>query len=189
MAEDDQAEERHHERVWRRVIAGLGVCAALVIIFHRPVLLAIGRQVALRYASRENLKIDFRLEGNPFTRLTARNFHAFPTGPSAIESIDIDQLHVDYNLFGFARHGVSRLFDNVEARSARIVLNPSKAPLRARPPEARLQLPKFFPERLRLTDTTLVVRNQPEDFVAEGIDLELDPRHPGFRVIRGHFFA
>ena len=91
MAEDDQAEERHHRRVWRRVIAGLGVCAALVIIFHRPVLLAIGRQVALRYASRENLKIDFRLEGNPFTRLTARNLHAFPTGPSAIESIDIDQ--------------------------------------------------------------------------------------------------
>jgi hypothetical protein len=35
------------------------------------------------------LKIDFRLEGNPFARLTARNFHAFPTGPSAIESIDI----------------------------------------------------------------------------------------------------
>src|SRR5439155_27373875 len=85
----------------------------------------------------------------------------------------------DYNLFGFARHGVSRLFDNVEARSARIVLNPSKAPLRTRPPNARLQLPKFFPERLRLTDTTLVVRNQPEDFVAKGIALDLNPRAPG----------
>jgi hypothetical protein len=179
VAEDDQSDAWRHRRLWRRVIASLGVCAALVLIFHRPVLLAIGRQVALRYASRENLKIDFRLEGNPFTRLTARNFHAFPTGPSAIESIDIDQLHVDYNLFGFVRHGISRLFDNVEARSARIVLNPSKAPLRARPPKARLQLPKFFPERLRLTDTTLVVRNQPEDFVAEGIDLDLNPRAPG----------
>src|SRR5205807_3704897 len=160
-------------------MVGFGVAVVLLIIFHRPLLLAIGRQIALRYASRENLKIDFRLEGNPFTRLTARNFHAFATGPSAIESIDIDQLHVDYNLFGFARHGVSRLFDNVEARSARIVLNPSKAPRRTRPPKARLQLPKFFPERLRLTDTTLVVRNQPEDFVAEGIDLDLNPRAPG----------
>jgi hypothetical protein len=180
VAEDDQAEARHHKRrLWRRVLAGLAVCAALLIVFHRPILLAVGRQIALRYASRENLKIDFRLEGNPFTRLTARNFHAFATGPSAIESIDIDQLHVDYNLFGFARHGVSRLFDNVEARSARIVLNPSKAPLRTRPPKARLQLPKFFPERLRLSDTTLVVRNQPEDFVAEGIDLDLNPRAPG----------
>jgi hypothetical protein len=179
VAEDDQSKAQRHGRIRRRVMVGFGIAVALLIIFHRPVLLAIGRQVALRYASRENLKIDFRLEGNPFTRLTARNLHAFPTGPSAIESIDIDQLHVDYNLFGFARHGVSRLFDNVEARSARIVLNPSKAPLRARPSRAQLKLPRFFPERLRLTDTTLVVRNQPEDFVAEGIDLDLNPRAPG----------
>jgi len=160
-------------------MVGLAVCAALVIIFHRPILVAVGRQISLRYASRANLKIDFRLEGNPFSHLTARNFHAFPTGPSPIESIDIDQLYVDYDLFGFARHGLSRLFKNVEARSARIVLNPSKAPLRARPPKPQLKLPRFFPERIRLTDATLVVKNQPEDFVAEGINVDLDPRHPG----------
>jgi len=179
VAADDESKARHHGRLWRRVIAGLAVCVALLIIFHRPILLAIGRKIALRYAAKENLKIDFVLEGNPFKRLTARNFHAFPSGPSAIESIDIDQLHVVYDLFGFWRHGPSRLFDNVEARSARIVLNPANAPLRARAPRARLQLPKFFPERIRLTDATLIVRNQPVDFVAEGIDLELDPRRPG----------
>ena len=179
MAEDDQAQAPYSGRLRRRVMVGLAVCAALVIIFHRPILVAVGRQIALRYASRANLKIDFRLEGNPFSHLTARNFHAFPTGPSPIESIDIDQLYVDYDLFGFARHGLSRLFKNVEARSARIVLNPSKAPLRARPPKPQLKLPRFFPERIRLTDATLVVKNQPEDFVAEGINVDLDPRHPG----------
>ena len=151
----------------------------LLLILHRPILLAVGRQIALRYAAKENLKIEFVLEGNPFARLTARNVHAFPTGPSAIESIDIDQLHVDYNLFGFARHGISHLFDNVEMRSARIVFNPSKAPLRTRPPKPHLKLPRFFPERFRATETTVIIRNQPDDFVAEGIDLELDPRHPG----------
>jgi len=179
VAEDDQAQARYSGRLRRRVMVGLAVCAALVIIFHRPILVAVGRQIALRYASRANLKIDFRLEGNPFSHLTARHFHAFPTGPSTIESIDIDQLYVDYDLFGFARHGLSRLFKNVEARSARIVLNPSKAPLRARPPKPQLKLPRFFPERIRLTDATLVVKNQPEDFVAEGINVDLDPRHPG----------
>ena len=179
MPADDESKAQRHGRIWRRVWIGLAICVGLLIIFHRPILLAIGRQIALRYAAKENLKIDFVVEGNPFTRLTARNFHAFPTGPSAIESIDIDQLHVDYDLFGFWRHGISRLFDNVEARSARIVFNPSKSPLRTRPPKPHLKLPKFFPERVRLTDTTVVVRNQPDDFVAEGIDLELDPRHPG----------
>ncbi|OLA97878.1 MAG: hypothetical protein AUH19_02800 [Verrucomicrobia bacterium 13_2_20CM_55_10] len=179
MAEHDQGEARRHGRLWRRVLAGLAICVALLIIFHRPILVAVGRQIALRYAAKQHLKIDFRLEGNPFSHLTARNFHAFPTGPSPIESIDIDQLYVDYDLLGFARHGLSRLFENVEARSARIVLNPSKAPLRTRPPRPQLKLPRFFPERVRLKNATLVVRNQPEDFVAEGVDLDLDPRHPG----------
>ena len=179
MTEEDQSRTRRDGRLWRRVMVGIAICAAALIIFHRPTLLAIGRHIALRYAAQQNLKMDFRLEGNPFTRLTARNVHAFPTGPSAIESIDIDQLHVDYNLFGFARHGISHLFDNVEMRSARIVFNPSKAPLRTRPPKPHLKLPRFFPERFRATETTVIVRNQPNDFVAEGIDLELDPRHGG----------
>src|SRR5204863_6100782 len=47
------------------------------------------------------------------------------------------------------------------------------------PPKRYLQLPKLFPARIRLTDATLVVRNQPHDFVAEHVDLDLSPRSPG----------
>ncbi len=151
----------------------------LLIIFHRPVLLAIGRKVVLRYAAKENLKADFRVEGNPFGSVTIRNLHAFAVGPSRIESIDIDYLYLDYSLFGFARHGLQRLFDDVEARSASIVLNPSKAPLRPRPLHPQLKLPRFFPERLRATDLTFIVRNQPYDFVVGHADLDLNPRSPG----------
>jgi hypothetical protein len=179
VADDDQPEARHHGRLWRRVWVGVAICAVLIIVLHRPILLAIGRKIALRYAAKENLQADFRLEGNPFSHVTVRNLHAFAIGPSGIESIDIDYLYLDYSLFGFARHGLSRLFNDVEARSARIVLNPSKAPLKPRPPKPQLKLPRFFPDRVRLTDTALVVRNQPNDFVAEGVDLDLDPRHPG----------
>jgi translocation-and-assembly-module (TAM) inner membrane subunit TamB-like protein len=160
-------------------MAGLAVCIALLIIFHRPILLEISRKIALHYAAKENLKADFRVEGNPFGHVTIRNLHAFPVGPSEFESIDVDYLYLDYSLFGFARHGLPRLFNDVEARSARIVWNPSKAPLRPRPPKPHLKLPRFFPKRFRVTDTTLVVRNQPYDFVAEGVDLDLDPRRPG----------
>lgn len=158
---------------------GLVVCMGLLIIFHRPILLAIGRKVVLRYAAKENLKADFRVEGNPFGGVTIRDLHAFAVGPSRIESIDIDYLYLDYSLFGFARHGLPRLFDDVEARSASIVLNPSKAPLRPRPLHPQLKLPKFFPERLRATDLTFIVRNQPYDFVVGHADLDLNPRSPG----------
>jgi autotransporter translocation and assembly factor TamB len=178
VAEDRQAKAQTR-RTWRRAAMALAVCVALFAIFHRPILLAIGRQIALRYAARENLEANFRLEGNLFTNLTVRNLHAFPTGPSGIESIDIDRLYLDYSLLGLARHGLSHFLDNVEARSARIVLSPAKAPLRVRPPRPKLTLPSLFPERIRLSDATLVVRNQPQDFVAEHVDLDLNPRTPG----------
>jgi hypothetical protein len=178
MAEDDQSEARRHE-LWRRVWVGVAVGLVLLIILHRPILLAIGRQIALRYASRQNLKIDFRLEGNPFSHLTLRNFHAVPTGPSGIESVDIDSLYVDYSLFGLARHGLSHFLQDVELRAAQVVLNPARAPPRKPHPKQRPRLPSVFPERIRLADTTLIVRNSPNDFVVERADLDLNPRSPG----------
>jgi hypothetical protein len=160
-------------------MAGVGICVALLIIFHRPILLAIGRKIVVNYAAKRNLKADFRVEGNPLGSVTIRNLHAFAVGPSEYETIDIDYLYLDYSLLGYARHGLPRLFNDVEARSANIVLNPSKAPLRPRPPHPQLKLPRFFPERLRATDTTVIVRNQPYDFVVGHADLELNPRTPG----------
>jgi len=179
VGEDRQAGAKTHKRWWRHLVVAVAVCALILAIFHRPILLALGRQMALHYAAKENLKATFRLEGNIFTNLTVRNLRAFAVGPSGIESIDIDYLYIDYSLFGLARHGLSHFLDNVEARSARIVLNPAEAPVRPRPPKAKMELPSLFPERIRLTDATLVIRNQPHDFVAEAVDLDLNPRTPG----------
>ncbi len=179
MAEDDQKEVQRCGRIWHRVLVGLAVCAVLLIIFHRPILLTIGRQIALQYAARQHLKVDFRLEGNPFSQLTVRNLHALPTGPSPIESIDIDSLYVDYSLVGLARHGLSHFLQDVELRSAQVVLNPASAPPRKPRPKQKLKLPSLFPERIRVADATLVVRNNPNDFVVEHADLDLNPRTPG----------
>ena len=158
---------------------GLAVCVGLLIIFHRPILLATVRHFANRYATKENLKMDFRLEGNPFSYLTVRNLHAVPTGPSAIESVDVDSLYVDYSLLGFARHGVSHLLQNVEVRGAQVVLNPARAPPPKPRPKKKPTLPDAFPERIRLADATLIIRESPNDFVIEHADLDLNPRAPG----------
>src|SRR5262245_57790921 len=179
VAGNDQKEVRRHGLIWHRALVGLAACVALLIIFHRPILLAIGRQIVMRYAAGQNLRIDFRLEGNPFSYLTVRSFHAFPTGPSAIESIDIDSLYVDYSLLGLARHGLSHFLQDVELRSAQVVLNPARAPPRKPRLKQKLKLPSLFPERIRLTDATLVMRGEPNDFFVEGVDLDLNPRSPG----------
>src|SRR6059058_4286680 len=104
---------------------GLSVGLILLVLLHRPILLAIGRKIVLNYAAKHNLKADFRVEGNPFGSVTIRNLHAFAVGPSEYESIDADYLYLNYSLLGFARHGLPRLFDDIEARSATVVLNPS----------------------------------------------------------------
>src|SRR6266404_2539840 len=167
---------------WRRraIVAALLFCA-LLLVFHRPVLLSLVRKIARHNAAGENLKMDFRAEGSVFTNLTIRNLHVVPTGSTDVESIDVDFAHADYSLFGLVRHGMSQFFRNVEIRSARIVLNPTEVPLKPRAPKSqkRITLPSVFPDRVHLSDVTLIVRNKPHDFVLEHVDLELDPHTPG----------
>ena len=128
------------------------------------------RHYAIRYATKEHLQVDFRLEGNPFSYLTIRNLHAVPTGPSAIESVDIDSLYVDYSLLGLVRRGVSHFLQNVELRGAQVVFIPARAPPPKPRPRSRPTLPDIFPERIRLADATLIVRQSPNDFVIEHAD-------------------
>ena len=181
MGEDDKTSQRGWG--WRRrAIVAVGVFCTLLLIFHRPVLLTIGRSIMRHYAARENLKADFRLEGSVFTNLTVRNLHVVPIGPTDVESIDVDLLRADYSLFGLMRHGVSRFFRNVEIHSARVVLNPAKAAVRTgrkKGVHEKPALPAAFPERLRIAGATLIVRNRPHDFVLEDLDLNLDPSSAG----------
>ena len=145
MAEDDQAEPRRHGRFWRRVIAGLVVCVALLVLVHRPILLAIGRRIVLNYAAEHNLKADFRVEGNPFGSVTIRNLHAFAVGPSEYESIDADYVYLDYSLFGFARHGLPRLFNDVEARSASHCFKSFQGAVEAAAAASAIEVAKVLP--------------------------------------------
>ncbi len=181
MGEDGQAGAQTHGRLWRRAAVALAACIALLLIFHRPLLLGLGRQVARHYAGREHLKIDFALEGNIFTTLSIRHLHVVPTGSTDVESVDVDLARADYSLLALLLHGPSQFLKSLEAHSARIVLNPVEVPLKPRPPKIheRIRLPSVFPDRMRLSDVTLIVRNKPHDFILEHVDLDLDPRSPG----------
>ncbi len=180
MGEYGQA--NFHDGNWRRrALIALGILSGLFLIFHRPLLLGLGHRIALHYAAKENLKLEFRLEGSVFTNVIIRNLRAVPTGPSDVESIDVDLVRVDFGLFTLLRHGISTAIKNADVHSARIVMNPAKVPLRPRPPnpKKKIELPDIFPERVHISDATIVVRNRPNDFVAEHVAVELDPRRAG----------
>jgi len=165
----------------RRALIALGILGGFLLIFHRPLLLGLGHRIALHYAAKENLKLEFRLEGSVFTNLIVKDLHAASTGPSDIESLDVDLARLDFGLFTLLRHGISTAIKNADVHSARVVMNPEKASLRPRPPnpKKKIDLPDIFPERLHVADATIIVRNRPHDFVAEHVAVDLDPSHPG----------
>jgi autotransporter translocation and assembly factor TamB len=179
VGENDRSKPRRVRHIWRRVMIGAAVCVALLIVFHGPVLRMIIRKYAIHYAGKQNLKVDFRLEGEPLSHLTIRNLHAVATGPSAIESINMDSLYIDYSLLGWVWHGDAHLLQDVEVRDAQVVLNPANAPPPKPGSKKKVTLPTIFPERLQLTDATLVIRKTPNDFVIQHVDLDLNPRAPG----------
>jgi autotransporter translocation and assembly factor TamB len=171
-------------RSWRRWTArALLALLALVLIFHRPILFRIARSYADGYAAKANLKIDCTLEGSIFTSVAIRNLHVSPIGPTIVESIDVDYIRADYSLWDWMWHGPTELLKNAEVRTARIVLDPAKASLKPKipPPDERLRLFPVFPERLLISDASLLVRSTTEkpDFVLEHFALALDPKNPG----------
>jgi autotransporter translocation and assembly factor TamB len=171
-------------RSWRRWTArALLALLALALIFHRPILFRVGRFYADRFAAKANLRIDCTLEGSIFTSVAIRNLHVSPIGPTIVESIDVDSIRAEYSLWDWMRRGPTELLKNAEVRGARIVLDPAKASLKPKipPPDERLRLFPMFPERLLISDASLLVRSTTEkpDFVLEHFALELDPKKPG----------
>ena len=171
--EKAQAKGKRRRHVWILLIL------ALLVIFHRPILHGAIHWFVARSAAKQNLRVAFRLEGNVFNALTIRNLHVTPIGPSAVESADADYLRAEYDLFALMR-GHSDFLDSIEARNARVVINPAKVRIKAAPrPHEKVTLPAVFPERARLQDVTLIVRNPAHDFVAEDFSVDLNPRGEG----------
>jgi autotransporter translocation and assembly factor TamB len=171
-------------RTWRGWTArALLVVVALVLLFHRPIIFRVARGLIDRNAARANLRIDCVLEGSIFTSLAVRNLHVSPTGPTIVESIDVDYIRADYSLWDWMRRGPTELLKSAQVRTARVVLDPAKASLKPKipPPDEPLRLFPIFPETLVISDANILVRSTTEkpDFVLEHFTVELDPKHPG----------
>src|SRR3954467_2531335 len=175
-------------RFWRRAGVVFALSTAILIVFHGPILSVVLRNVARLYAAKEHLKIDFWMEGNVFTTLSIRNLHIEPNGPTDVESIDADLVRADYSVIGFLRNGRPGFLKSLEVRSARIALDPKKTPKK---PPGKKTIKKagfpttLFPDKVKLVDISLVIRDKPHDFFLQNVDVILDQTVPGkLRIVR-----
>ncbi len=179
--DENNATPPSRSRTWIRnlLIAG-AVLLVVFALFHGPILRPIVRSVAIHFAAKENLKLDFRIEGSVLGSLVLKNVHGTATGPSAVQSIDADLVRADYSLWGLIFHGMSGFLQNVELRSASIVLDPAKSPPSASPnPNEKISLPGFFPDEMHLENVNLTLRDQPQDMVLQNLNLDLNPHRDG----------
>jgi autotransporter translocation and assembly factor TamB len=168
-------------RNWIRnlLFAGAGLLVVL-LLFHGPILRPIVRALAIHFAAKENLKLDFQIDGSVLGSLVLKNVHVTATGPSAVESIDADLVRADYSLWGLIFHGLADFLQTVELRSASVVLSPDKAPPPPPPKhKGRMKLPAIFPERVFLSNVNLAIRDRPQDFILRNLNLALDPKRDG----------
>ncbi|MDQ6622118.1 MAG: hypothetical protein M3Y86_01350, partial [Verrucomicrobiota bacterium] len=168
-------------RSWLKWVGiSLGALVLLLVVFHRPILQTVVRKVAVHFAAGQNLKLDLRVEGSILGGIVLRNVHATATGPSTLQSADVDLLRVHYSLWGYLRGGMAALLQDVELRNATVLLNPAKAPPTIEPKKnQKFSLPAFFPDRLVLSDVNVRMVSQPQDLILEHLFLELLPNKPG----------
>ncbi len=168
-------------RTWlKRVGIALGIVVLLLLVFHRPILQTVVRRAAIHFAEKENIRLDLRVEGSILGGIELRNVRASATGPSAVQSADVDLLRVDYSLFDFFRGGMAELLKTVEVRNANVVLDPAKAPPAEKVvQDQKITLPAFFPDRLVLADVNVRVKSTPEDILLEHLSLDLNPTQTG----------
>ena len=173
--------QRHHSRSWIRwLLIGLGTIFLLLVVFHQPILRSVVHAVAVRLAAGQNLKLEFRIEGDPLGGVTLRDVHAVATGPSAVQSIDADLVRADYSLKDLVFHGMSNFLKDIELRNVTAVLDPAKAPVpKPTPPPNKLTLPTIFPDRLEATNVNLTIRGQPQDTVVRNFNIGLYPNRDG----------
>jgi TamB, inner membrane protein subunit of TAM complex/AsmA-like C-terminal region len=175
----DQEENSQPKGKRRRIWISIGIILALLIVFHRPILLATIHWFAVRAAAKENLKLDFRLEGSVLGGITIRNLHITPLKPEApVESGDANYIRAEYDLFSLLGNKAD-LIELIEVRDAHFVIKPLPTVKPSPPPKEKTSLPAIFPRRVRIEGVSVTVRNKPSDLVLEDFNLELNPRAPG----------
>jgi len=78
---------------------GLLVALLLLVVFHRPLLIALVHAIAVKVAATQNIQLSLRIEGSIFTNLSLLDIHAVPNGrgPTPVEDISIQEITAHYS--------------------------------------------------------------------------------------------
>ena len=173
-------------RRWRRFVRALLIALALLIAFHRPLLLALVHAVAVEVAARQNVQLSFGVEGTIFTNISLKNISAVPNrkGPTPVEVISIEEVTVNYSISSLLRKGMSEFLRSYQLRNAFIVVKPVEGTTEQKSDLAStlhglIQQPALFSDRVEIDNLNLIAHIPDGEFAVKGLELTLDPVQPG----------
>ncbi|HET6406979.1 MAG TPA: translocation/assembly module TamB domain-containing protein, partial [Chthoniobacteraceae bacterium] len=179
---------------WVRCFRGMLWLLLFLAIAHRPLILIGGPALARALAKSRHLDVSLKLSGSIFSNLTVSQVKAMPTGggPTPVESITIDRLRFDYNLWRLVRDGVGWFVESYEIHHAdlRFVALPSKTKEEreskksiAETLRTVLTQPAAYSDRVLIEDFNLRVTSPKAVTEISGLNLLLHPEDPGYMRI------
>ena len=159
---------------------------ALVVILHRPLLIAVVHAVAIKVAARQNIELSLEIEGSILTNISLKNIVATPNGkgPTPVDKISIEEVTVQYSIPTLLRKGVSEFLRSYTLRNATISVKPvggteeQKSDL-ASTLHGLIQQPALFSNRVEIDNLNLIAHVPDGEFAVKGFSLTLDPVQPG----------
>ncbi|MDD5351429.1 MAG: hypothetical protein PHQ12_14555, partial [Chthoniobacteraceae bacterium] len=168
-------------RVWRWLL----LAGVLLALAHQPLLRAALRLAAIRLAARENVRLSLSVEGSVWTHLTLKNIEASAVGASPVDTISIEQLRVEYNLWKLLREGSGHALSFYNLRNARLVLEPKKGNADQKERLAQvlreiLEQPLMRSDRAQIENFNLTLRMPAGIYELKGVHALLDPAKTGY---------
>ncbi|MDP9291918.1 MAG: hypothetical protein M3O82_06105, partial [Verrucomicrobiota bacterium] len=159
----------------------------LLLIFHRPLLIAAIRIAAVKIAAKQNVQLTLRVEGSVLRDLRLEDLFAIPIPGkvSPVEKIHIGMIQLRYSLIGGLRHGFGEFLRSYELKDAQIILRPV-AGTRSQKQELSstlqdlLQQPALFSDRVFIEQLSVIVHSSDGDLSIKNANLSLDPAAPGY---------
>jgi hypothetical protein len=162
------------------------ILLAILVAFHRPLLIALVHAVAIDVAAKQNIQLTLDVDGTIFTNISLKRIRAIPNGKGGtpVEKISIDEVTVHYSIPSLIRHGVSEFLSSYTLRNAYVVVKPVEGTSEQKTDLAStlhglIQQPALFSDRVEIDNLNLVANVPDGQFAVKGLTLLLDPVQPG----------
>ena len=186
MTEPEKAKPPKPRRRWRKRLGWslLGLLV-LAVVFHRPLLVMALRTAAIRWAARQNVQLSAEIDGSVLAGITLKNVRAIPTGPSPVDSIQIESVRVHYDLSRLFRNGIRDVVTGYRLRNAHLTITPEHGTKTQKDELTKalrdiLQQPALFSDHVQIENFNLTVKTEDGALVLGGVHALLDPQNPGY---------